>query len=389
MNMFSKTPTGKASKGNVSVSSDKGRLRLSFPREMFGGKQKFLYLSLTDNPENRPIAEAKATQVNLDIFSGEFDITLNKYKPQTHLALIETLKAKPEITLLELWDKYTAYKQTSLKPKTLEKYENIRKLLEKIKVPLGNSIEVKSHLEDITTTSRTKDVLMYLSAICKWGVKHGLCKENPYEGMSAEMPHHNYQDNPSPSSFTQEEMETVINSFKNDKRPGMNYKRYAAFVEFLFLTGCRPSEAVGLQWKHIKQNGSVVEFAGSIVQVKNQRVRVAKSKNNKVRTLAVSSRCQNLLQTIKPIECSPEDLIFSVNNQPVNYRNFSRRAWSAIVDPIKPNTTPYNARDTFITLQLIKGIPSAVVANWCDTSVGMIDKNYADKLKLSALRPID
>jgi hypothetical protein len=32
---------------------------------------------------------------------------------------------------------------------------------------------------------------------------------------------------------------------------GIGYSYYAPFVEFLFLTGCRPSEAIGLQWKHV------------------------------------------------------------------------------------------------------------------------------------------
>ena len=42
-----------------------------------------------------------------------------------------------------------------------------------------------------------------------------------------------------------------------------------------------------------------------------------------------------------------------------------------------------------IQAQLIKGVPSGVIAKWCDTSTQMIDRNYADKLKLTQLRPQD
>jgi integrase len=79
----------------------------------------------------------------------------------------------------------------------------------------------------------------------------------------------------------------------------------------------------------------------------------------------------------------------STDGDSINYRNFSRRAWSSVVDPIKPGTTPYSCRDTFITIQLLKGVPSTVIAKWCDTSTQMIDKNYADKLHLTQLRPLD
>lgn len=102
---------------------------------------------------------------------------------------------------------------------------------------------------------------------------------------------------------------------------------------------------------------------------------------------------QDLLLSIKPESIEPDSLVFHSPESklmPINYRNFSRRAWHAVVDPIKPDTTPYNCRDTFlITLQLLKGVPSAVIAKWCDTSTQMIDHSYADKLKLSQLKPMD
>ncbi len=386
--MYSKTETGKASKGTVGVSADKGTLRLSFPRLMFGGKQKFVALGLRDTPENRVIAEKKALQANLDISNNEFDFTLEKYKPVHHLT-VASPPATKMLSIVELWDKFTEYKKKSLKPKTLEKYDNLRKLLIKVSAPLDDAIAVKGQLEKLTTIFRVKDALMYLSAASNWGCKNRLLSSNPYEGMSNELPKHNYQDNSCPNAFTDDETALIIQSFKNDERSGMNYKRYAAFVEFLFLTGCRPSEAVGLQWKNISEDCGTVHFMGSIGQVGNRRVRVSKSKNNRTRSLAVSPRCQALLKSIQPPVKEPEKLLFSVNGQPINYRNFSRRAWSSIVDPIKPDTTPYNARDTFITNQLMKGVPSAIIAKWCDTSVSMIDKSYADKLKLSALRPLD
>jgi integrase len=42
------------------------------------------------------------------------------------------------------------------------------------------------------------------------------------------------------------------------------------------------------------------------------------------------------------------------------------------------NTTPYSCRDTFITEQIAKGTPVAIVARWVDNSPEIIDKRYFD-----------
>ena len=76
----------KASKGSVGIESFQGRLRLRLPRQVYGGKQKYLSLGLDDTSENRVLANAKAKQIEADIAYERFDSTLVKYRPQTHLA---------------------------------------------------------------------------------------------------------------------------------------------------------------------------------------------------------------------------------------------------------------------------------------------------------------
>lgn len=348
---------------------------------------------MPDTDVNRRIAEAKANLLEADIRLERFDYTLVKYgkqPSQTQLTVVQSLK-NIGIPVSELWAKYFDHKRSALKPKTVEKYENFSRLFAKLDgLDTSAALGVKRRLESVTTTSRTKDALMYLSAACKWGMKHSLVAANSFDGMSQEMPKHRYMTDPTPNAFSPEERDAIIKAFKQDQRKGMNYRGYAPFVEFLFFTGCRPSEAVGLRWKHISEDCASVSFEGALVQIGNKRVPSKGSKNNKTRKLAVSSRLQALLLTIKTQRPNPESLVFpSPDGDSINYRNFSRRAWSGIVDSVKPGTTPYCCRDTFITLQLLKGVPSAIIAKWCDTSTQMIDKNYADKLKLTQLRPQD
>ena len=64
--------------GLVSIDEYQGRLRLRF---RYGGKRCAISVGLPDSAVNRRVAQQKATQIELDIASGNFDPTLAKYKP--------------------------------------------------------------------------------------------------------------------------------------------------------------------------------------------------------------------------------------------------------------------------------------------------------------------
>jgi len=76
--VYSKTPTGKASKGTVAVVTSNGRLQLRFRH---AGERHYVSIGLPDSPEGRKLPEMKAREIELDILSGNFDQTLAKYKP--------------------------------------------------------------------------------------------------------------------------------------------------------------------------------------------------------------------------------------------------------------------------------------------------------------------
>lgn len=385
--------TQKASQGSVGVEVFQGRLRLRLPRQLYEGTQKYLTLGLADTPENRNLAEQKAHQIELDIQAGGFDETLAKYKPQRHLSIVTPGEPQQILTISELWDRYIDYKRPSLKPRTLDKLAVLEKHIKRCPYQaLNEGIKIRLSLLQQTTNSQAKDVLMYLAAACKWGMKYGLVTFNPFEGMYKELPKHNWQDNSQPNAFSEEEKQKIIQAFKNHKpAKGIGYCHYAPFVEFLFLTGCRPSEAIGLQWKHITPDCSRITFDSALVQVGNgERVRVNGSKNNKKRVFNCNQKLQELLLRIKSENPESESLVFpSPEGLSIHYRNFSRRAWDNIVDPlVERRTTPYSCRDTFISEQIAKGVPTAVVAKWCDNSVEVIEQKYLDSQFLEQLKPL-
>lgn len=395
--MYSKTPTGKHPKGTVSIITSNGRLQLRF---RYAGDRKYVSLGLPDTPVNQKAAQRLASQIELDIASGNFDPTLAKYKPQSVLSTtVPDITPKATPTLTDLWLAYTQYKASSLKETTKGYHASFARLFQRIgDVALLDALAVKAALEKVTTVHQTKRALSQLNSACEWAVKHQLIDANPYQGMAKEMPKYRYQLEPRPDAFTEEERDRILEAFRNHRgnwngrgHTGISYAHYNSFVEFLFLTGCRPSEAIGLQWKHITEDGSFIHFEGSVTTSGNGKpIRVAGSKNNKKRRFPCSEKLRQLLLSIRPEPIAPDTLVFpSPKGKFIIYNNFCNNAWKRIVNPIKPDTTPYSCRDTFITTQILKGVPESVIAKWCDTSVQMIQTYYADYLKLLSLRPID
>jgi integrase len=45
------------------------------------------------------------------------------------------------------------------------------------------------------------------------------------------------------------------------KSDSQNYQYYTSLVKFLVCTGCRPSEAAGLQWKYITEHDIIFDQA--------------------------------------------------------------------------------------------------------------------------------
>uniref|UniRef100_B8HR85 Integrase family protein n=1 Tax=Cyanothece sp. (strain PCC 7425 / ATCC 29141) TaxID=395961 RepID=B8HR85_CYAP4 len=381
----------KRNKGSVGVESFQGRLRLRLPRELYGGKQKYLTLGLDDTHENRKLAEAKASQIEADIAYERFDPTLAKYgKKQPHLAVVPQIEHGHTTGLKDLWQQFCEYKATVLKPKSLSEYKDITKLINRVSNDLDPLI-VRAELQKMTTNNRAKKALMLISAAYKWGMKHNKAFDNPYDGMYRELPKFSYKEEPNPNPFTAEEKQKILEAFANHGKgkKGISYSYYYPFVKFLFMTGCRPSEAIGLQWKNISSNFNKIVFDGSVVLVEGKHVRQKRSKNNRTRTFPCNDELQEFLKSIKPTNCSPENLVFpSRDGMYIRYNDFSRRAWHTIVDPIQADTTPYSCRDTFITEQVSKGISDVIVGKWCDNSPEMIRKHYFGDKVIEQIVPL-
>jgi integrase len=90
----------------------------------------------------------------------------------------------------------------------------------------------------------------------------------------------------------------------------MNYRYYTPFVKFLFWTGCRPCEAIGLRWGSVASNCGKVHFHESIVEVSGKLVRREETKTGVRRWFSCTPKLQALLQSIRPDVPEPNNLVF-------------------------------------------------------------------------------
>lgn len=377
----------RAKKGSVGVEAFQGRLRLRLPRSLYNGKHKYLTLGLDDNAINRKKAELTASTIELDILNNAFDFTLAKYKPQKN----KTRDDKPDtpLDLSELWERYTNYRRSQIAETTLRiGYTVVSNHISKLpSQTLTNANKIRDYLLANLSRDSAKRTLASISACCDWAVESGLIDLNPFQGMAKKIKV--VKDvNSTIDPFSVEERDAIIQAFETDPV----YSFYAGYVKFLFMTGCRTGEAVGLQWKHISSDCSKVYFSQS---VSTQHQIRKDTKTHKTRVFPCNKSLQSLLLSIKPENCDPESLVFPGRKGGLlNARSFIENAWKGRSDrsegivtrlvregKVQRYRTQYNTRHSFITHCLESGVSIVQVAKWVGNSPEIIMKHYAGIIK--------
>lgn len=387
--MYSKTPAGKNTKGTPSLESFQGRLRIRF---RVNGQQKTFSLGLADTNENRVKGESIAHQMQLDMLSGNFDSTLGKYKPHTHLTVIEGIKPKAGLDLAQLWEKYVTHKETQVSITTLKlDYRRYRNHINKLPTKsLENAIEIKAYLTSNLSLNTAKRVITNISACCDWAVDSKIISNNPFKGMSEKIRLiKSEKEEVDINPFTREERDIIIEAFQNSKY----YSYYTPYVKFLFYTGCRPSEAIALQWRHI--NDKFIVFEQAVVTDGRNLVLKQGLKTQAKRKFPLNSQVRQILESVKPEIIDHDKFIFrSKEDNFIDTGDFLNHAWKGyknrhgkIIEGIVTQLVregkvseyrkPYQARHTFITLCLEANIDVKDVSRWVGNSPEVIYKHYA------------
>ncbi|MBE9016541.1 DUF3596 domain-containing protein, partial [Chroococcidiopsidales cyanobacterium LEGE 13417] len=285
----------KASKGTVVVQVFKERLRLCWS---YLGKRYYLYIGLPDSKLNRTIAEQKAHQIEGDIVTGNFDPTLKKYK---------SVVPKPSlVSAVALFEQFTQSKQKYVVARTLAKYAAIcryfRDFFQNLPATEITLKEAEAFTDWLITQVKpitAKERLFLIESCWKWAIERELVELNPWKEMTKRI-------KPAPKQpskpFSKGEMGAIIQAFRSDRY----YHYYANYVEFLFGTGCRTGEAIGLKWKHVSDDCSTVWIGESLSRGERRS-----TKNNRSRTIALTPKLQAMLLAKRPADFDREELVFT------------------------------------------------------------------------------
>ncbi len=391
--------TRNSKRGVVKFDQDKGRLRIALPMRLVntlkaqGYKiKRYKYTGLEATPQN----EVKVAQVvevmNQDLSNPHmaFDPTLEKYldlfKPRVSgNGKTFVLNDASAMTIGKAWDDWLSIKKSQVEASTfLIRYGRYSKLLKPFRELFINqetSAEIVSYLQNQVDSDNAKQCFSQLKQAVSFKVDNGEVSFNPFNyynnPIKTRIKTQKLTDEEDRQAFSREDMEVIINAFYEHPKCA----NYAPLIEFLFLTGCRPSEAYGLTWENVKIFKSIkFEYSLSIVtkQLKG-------TKTNKVRLFDLRNNCRLNSLLIDQEKKRKTAYVFSIKGQTIKHPNLYNR-WGtrgnnnlqkhpsivfnlAKEGRIKQYLKPYAMRHTYISL-----------------AANMIAEKYPKKEFLSALQ---
>jgi integrase len=323
-----------------------------------------LYIGLPDTIANRKAASMQASQIELDMVSGNFDPSLVKYKPQK----------QESISVVELFEQFVEYKRRKIEPATLAKYLGLEKHVSaffknKTCVSVSESVAEKfrdwlgqtQKLEPVTVRER----IVLMKACWEWGKNKKLLVENPWDEVKVSVP-----PKQRPNHFTLKEIESSVQKFRSSP----NLKHFLDYVEFKFGTGLRTGEAAALRWRHCSSQCDRI-WIGETLKNGNRKA----AKRNKDRTVPLTPRLQQLLLDRRPQNWQPDDPIFTrVEGWAIDAKNFCNRYWKpALISLGIDYRKPYNTRHTLISHGLEAGMNPVAIAALTGHDVRTLYENHA------------
>jgi integrase len=254
--------------------------------------------------------------------------------------------------LLEVWDLWIQSLDLSTET-AADHYHVTRRQIVKAGNPLTADTDwfLGNSLAPQTYNAR----LRYFKNMAAWAVAEGLLSANPWLKIK---PRRKTKEIITP--FSQNEAAKIIAAFEK------SYSAWVPFTKFLFLSGCRMSEAIGLQWKHLNFERGEICICESLSRkpgTNYERVRKS-TKTGSVRFLQINAELTKVFKQVSPTSKNPEDLIFKnpTGTNSVDCRNFRHR-WKTVLAAAKiPYRRPHIIRHSFASHAIEQGCPLTGVA---------------------------
>ena len=177
-----------------------------------------------------------------------------------------------------------------------------------------------------------------------------------------------------PDPFTMEERDTILAQFR-DKVPF-----FYPWVLFQFSTGARPSEGPALLVTDVVAERCEINITKSRNLQADNAPKTAKSH----RKIQIPVECMEALLSLPSWLLGADSLFLNKHAGQLNANNWARDYWRPVLKACGVRYRKFYAtRHTFITEQLKRGEFLKAVADYCGTSIKMIEENYSAVMTLS------
>jgi integrase len=268
--------------------------------------------------------------------------------------ILQHLQSEPEKNppLLEIWDLWVEALDLPAETKAGH-YDYFRRQI----VKAGNPASLdKTWFLENTLAPKTHNIRLWLlKSVAAWAVAEGLLSTNPWLKTK---PRKTTKEIVTP--FSQCEAARIIAGFEE------LYPAWTPFAKFLFLSGCRISEAIGLQWKHVdfeREEICICESLSRRPGENYERVRKG-TKTGSVRFLKINSELAKLFDQVSSATKKSEDLVFKnpTGTNSVDCHNFRKRWIKVLAATNIPYRRPHIIRHSFASHAIEQGVPLTGVA---------------------------
>ena len=340
---------------------------------------------LRDTPENRKLVEAQAVLIGREIKRGTFDYL--KWFPEGNRAARFKPKEEPPQTIGEYYRTWILRKTPPVVRPGLErdyrdhfriyvlpKFENTLitdltpALLEAFRSYLLQEYEARTPTKRLSLKT-VKNVMdaSFRAMIRDARTVDYLIEKDPFEALV--WPRKTLS---KPDPFEEQERDTIIAYFRQ-KVPF-----YHPFVYTLFFTGMRPSESLGLCWGDVDLRRGEISISKSRYLGAESGTKTEGSE----RVIKLHLSVVNVLRVFKPLHVTEDTPVFlNHEGEPINFHTWRAKIWYRALRAKELRVRkPYTMRHTFISLGLTNGVKIKWLAEYCGTSMAMIEKHYGKYL---------
>ena len=252
---------------------------------------------------------------------------------------------------------------------------------------------VQTYLMNLNVQNSTrKNRKIYLNGIFDYAVKVGYISDSPVKGVVIPKQKADYEklQKAKANFISREELGQVLSYCESHNKD----KRYALAMEFIFLTGLRFAEFIGVRYQDVNFKANLLTIDHTIDYVAHgydERILQTTKTVGSVRTIVLSERCLDIIEYFRR-NCFDEEFIFvteqgNIMRQPLLYRFIKN-----ICEVVLGGHRSYNIhmlRHSHISLLAELGIPIKAIMERVghrDESITLriyshVTKNIQDELR--------